>query len=93
MKAECCICHRPHDKCEVVVLTSDEKAVLRTSGWSNVPDSLAYCPPCWKITTDKERGAQFMRGLGEATLRRYGVVDAEGRASQFHKALLAKAKV
>lgn len=92
MKHTCCVCRREHEGCEVITLTDEEKSVMQKAGYTTVPDTLAYCKPCWRILGNKEQGAQLMRGIGEITLRRLGVVNAEDRASRFHTGLLAKAK-
>jgi len=74
------------------VLTDEEKATMADSGFDPVPEDLAYCPPCWNILSNREHGAQLIRGISEVTLRKLGVVDAEVRADEFHKKLVAKAK-
>lgn len=92
MKRPCCVCRRGHEGCHIISLTEEEKATMAASGFDPVPEDLAYCPSCWKILGDKERGAQLLRGISEVSLRRLGVVDAEVRATKFHDGLLAKAK-
>lgn len=91
---KCCICHRPQldmKRCEVLTLTPEERQALTASGQPDT-DKLVYCKPCYRIATDRKRGAAFMKGLAETALRRAGVADAEARAQKFHDQLLAKAK-
>lgn len=89
-KLLCSVCGRPQrpKDCEVLTLTLEEKKLMGQPA----PDTLAYCKPCWRIVTHRERGAKFMQGLWETSLRRVGVVDAEARAKKFHTDLLAKVK-
>jgi hypothetical protein len=94
MKSECCVCHRPQDPnhCEVIEPTTEEKRVMETMGLNPVPKKLFYCKPCWGILSDKQAGAQLLRGIGEQGLLRAGVIDAERRATEFHRKLLSKVK-
>jgi hypothetical protein len=86
MKDECCTCHRRVENCEVLILTPEEKKAIGKAA----PEKLFYCKPCYRILTNRELGAQFLRGLAETGLRRAGVVGAEARATKFHQDLLSK---
>lgn len=86
MKNECCVCHRKAENCEVLILTPEEKKAIG----KEAPEQLFYCKPCYRILTNRELGAQFLRGLAETGLRRAGVMGAEARATKFHQDLLSK---
>lgn len=90
MKSECCVCHREAHAGSTLTLSPEEKKAIEKTDGKKAPDTLFYCKPCYRILSDKERGAQFLRGMMETGLRQAGVVGAETKASKFHRDLLSK---
>ena len=93
MKVACAVCSRSFDEddCKCILLTAEEKRVAVAMGYEG-PNELHYCKPCWKILTDREQGAQLIRGIAETGLRRMGLSQAEQMASKLHAGLMEKTK-
>jgi hypothetical protein len=68
--------------------TPEEKAEIARLG--QVPkDEYLYCRPCWGIVTDKEKGAQLIRGMFQVQFRSVGP-QAEKMAERLYQHLLSK---
>lgn len=86
---KCSVCKRdwPEGTCKVIKLTEEEQQFARQAGETDT--EYAYCPPCWRVLSDKQMGAQFLKGHFQVQLRSQGVLDAEERAQKFYSGLLA----
>ena len=69
---KCCVCNREWATCKVIQLTEAEKQHLRDTSQA-YEDQYAYCPPCWKVLSDKLMGAQFIKGTFQVQLKARGV--------------------
>lgn len=75
-----------------IELTDDEKEYVRSMGAKDVPDAYHYCPPCWRIVSDRALGAQYIRGVLQVQLRSKGFVDADKMAEGLMNKLLSLTK-
>jgi hypothetical protein len=91
MKLKCCVCGRERDEetCVTIVLTPNEKKHLESAGETSV-ESLSYCRPCYRTLSDREAGAQLMKGVVQFRLRAAGVPNAEQLAQRFYEFLISK---
>lgn len=91
-KAKCCICGHVRDRDEMWILhpTPEEKAAIARFGQVPV-DEYLYCRPCWGILSDKEKGAQLLRGMVQMHMRTSGV-SAEKAAKKMYQFLISKAR-
>ncbi len=64
-----------------LVLTENEKRHLAATG--DKSSTLSYCRPCHKTLSDRQAGAQLMKGALLHRLRAYHVSNAEQTAQQF----------
>jgi len=86
---KCCVCDRQwaDDLCHTLHLTEDEKEYMAQSG-QVVPDTYHYCPACWRILSDKNMGAQLIKGTIQTRLRSRGVPNADAFGQLLFKRLL-----
>ncbi len=88
---KCCICGRFRQNLVTVTLTDEDKAfIVKTAGTKQPPDAYVYCKPCFKILSDRERGAQLMRGTIEIALRSKGNRNATKIADKYYQMLLSR---
>lgn len=89
----CGICSTslPRSALHVVVLTDEEKDVLRQSGQSP-PDECLYCKACWKTLSNPVSGPMLMKGFFQLRLRELGVSSAEKLADEYHASLVRRIK-
>lgn len=89
MMLPCCVCNRewPKEKCVVLTLTEDERAMLIKNEGS-APETLAYCNPCWRVLSDRMMGAQLIRSTLQVHLRQNGVGNAEQQSQAYFDRLL-----
>ncbi len=84
MKEPCCVCGKATGtSAHRIRLTEVEKTTIRNLG-QQPPDEFVYCRPCMAIISNRESGAQLMKGVLQAKLRAAGVVDAERRAQMYY---------
>ena len=88
----CAICGRERTCEHSVKLSVDQKTTLRDMTGKNPPDEFHYCGPCWRIVSDRERGAALMRGLCQTSLASMGRADAEKQSSKLYSFLIEKSK-
>ena len=86
---QCAVCQRPkvRNSCEIIRLTREEKESIRKLG-GTPPDEYFYCKPCWRIITDRQKGADLQKGIIQVGLQRIGVSNAEEVADKYRKKLL-----
>ena len=66
MKTTCDVCGSVRE-CRILTLTDKEKETLK-----NNKDSYAYCEPCWRIVTDREKGARLIQSFAHAVVGKRG---------------------
>lgn len=86
----CCVCGRDRDPAQTIVLTPEERAAAQRLTKEPVADSYPYCKPCWAIISDKRQGAELLKGLLQAGLRRAGVPNADSLAGKYREFVLEK---
>lgn len=89
MSKTCCVCQRSFEDGKTFVLTDEEKAAIG----EDAPDELSYCSACLKVMeTDREGGAQLLKGLYEMDLREKGFPAnlARTMATRFYGKLINK---
>lgn len=88
MRMITCMCGHPKDAvtCQKIELTAQEKKVLIDQG-RTPPDTLYYCPPCYKLLQHPEHGPILMRGIFEQQLRQAGVSNAKQLADKYYTRL------
>lgn len=71
-KLTCSVCGKPapSETCKVLRLTPEELAAIRILG--EPPEQFTFCKACWKLVSDRERGAQLFKGLMQARMRAQG---------------------
>lgn len=89
----CCICGAPRARtvCQVLKLTEAEKEAIRRTG-VEPKDEVAYCPPCYRIITDREKGARLMQGLLHHSLQSLPQPISEKLADKFYRLLLERGR-
>lgn len=90
-EVQCCVCKRQkgRDECEILVLTDKEKEALAQAGDTETGDELAYCKPCWRVVSDRQKGADLQKGLVQVSLQQLGVPTAEAIAESYRQKLLS----
>lgn len=92
---KCGVCGRKRDVDEMYVVhtTEKEREAIRAMG-SEPKDSYAYCRPCWGIVSDKDKGAQLLKGQMQTRIRSAGVPAplAERYGQRVYDYLVTKAK-
>lgn len=90
---QCVVCNRqvPEGQGKTLVLSEQEKVFVRSSG-QEPPESYVYCTPCIRLLSDRESGAQLIKGTLQAQLRSSGVPQAESIATSYYQFLIQKAK-
>jgi hypothetical protein len=91
MKCVNCGRDRPEADCSTLVLTEDERNVIR-SLTGDAPVQLVFCKPCYRVITDREMGARLISGQLEARLRIAGNPKAQQIAETLYKFLIDKSK-
>lgn len=93
MKLTCCVCsrQREEDACVTLRLTEAEKKHLAAAGEPPV-EYLSYCRPCYRTLSDREAGAQLMKGVVQIRLREAGIQNAEQLAEKFYNFLIGNGK-
>jgi len=88
----CCVCgsKTTPEQSTTFQLTAEEKLALRRAGQPEV-NVCTYCRGCLKILSNREQGAQLLKGVLQTNLRIAGVATAEQQAQRFHNFLLDKA--
>lgn len=91
---KCAVCSKewPDPQCRKIDLSDLEKRYVAESGRTDVPDSYHYCPPCWRIISDRSLGAQYIKGVLQVQLRAKGFVDADKMAQGLMDKLLSLTK-
>lgn len=83
----CCVCERdwPDHRCKVLPVSDEERDALKDI---KLPESYAYCEPCWKVLSDKTMGAQLIKGVIQQMLLAQGTPYAEVLAQNFYRRLI-----
>lgn len=89
-QVECAVCNRSkkRSECEVIRLTEAEKKSVRSTGATPL-DEYFYCRPCWRIVTDRFKGADLQKGIVQVSLQQIGVTNAEAIATRYRDNLLS----
>ncbi len=90
---ECCICQRLLGEGEGVTirLTAEEKAYVNGMTSKESPAEFVYCRPCHRVLTDREAGAQLLKGAMARELHSFGVAGAEQVAERYYNFLIRRA--
>ena len=85
----CCICGTPRARgvCQILRLTDAEKEAIRRTGVEPL-DEVAYCQPCYRVITDREKGARLMQGLLHHSLKGLPQATSERLADKFYRLLI-----
>lgn len=92
---QCCVCGRdwPDAQCQTLTLSEEEKEHVRANKGKDF-GPFHYCAPCWKVLSDKNLGAQFIKGTLQSRLTLKGVPRAELWGQMLYSKLLGlKGKV
>ena len=86
---KCHTCHRDREESEMVhdVFTEEEREHVRQETGIDT-DGPWYCKPCFAVLSDRQAGAQFLKGLLQLNLASVGVGNADSIAQKFHDELL-----
>jgi hypothetical protein len=72
-------------------LTEAVKDTLREQGLTP-PNEYHYCAPCWRVVSDRERGAQLLRGFFQVNLKGLGYANADKAGERLHAFLIENSK-
>lgn len=89
---KCCVCGKSVTQANSTAFrfTAEEKKALQALD-QPVVEECSYCRGCLKLLSNRERGAQLLKGVLQMNLRMSGVANAEQHAEKFHDFLLKKA--
>jgi hypothetical protein len=86
MAKVCCICGQDFEiGGQTIRLTEDEKVE-----GLEAPEEVDYCASCFKVMSDREAGAQLLKGLYEMKLKELGVVNAKAMSDVYYQKLIER---
>ena len=89
MKAVCAVCGRDRDCPTTIHVTAEMRAAYPSI---TLPQAYHYCRPCWRLLSDREKGARLLSGLMQTQLSGQGNLDAQKMSAKFYEFLIEKSK-
>jgi hypothetical protein len=68
----CSCCHKERECPETIILSEEDKLTVAKMSGKAPPDSFSYCAPCWRVLSDRKKGANLLRGQYQELLRKTG---------------------
>lgn len=90
---KCCVCDRPREREHMWIIqtTPDERAAIKKMG-AVAADEYPYCRPCWRVVSDREKGAQLLKGMMQMKMRVQGAPGADDIGAKLYKFLLERSQ-
>lgn len=90
---KCCVCSRPREDAEMkqIVLTASEREYVKAKTGEDATDYW-YCIPCFRVLSDREQGAQLIKGSLQVSLTARGHPRAGEISQKVYEDLLEKSK-
>ena len=86
MADTCCVCHQNFEGGKTFELTEEERELIGPQA----PQEVYYCPPCLRVMSDRDSGAQLIKGLYEMRLKELGVPNSREASLKLLKFLTGK---
>lgn len=86
----CAVCRKDRPCPHEVQLTPEQQKSLRKLTGREPPMVFHYCEPCWRVLSDRERGAALMRGVYQTALVNMGHPNAAKAGERLQAFLLDK---
>jgi hypothetical protein len=85
----CGVCGKERECPTTITLSEEMKETLQAQGLTP-PDEYHYCAPCWRMVSDRERGARLLSGFFQVNLTGLGYANVDKAGAKLHAFLISK---
>ena len=89
---KCCVCNRKRTVHKRIEIRPDERVQLEKMTNDPIPEAYEYCKACWSVISDRQQGAQLLKGLLHVGLQSNGVRNPGTYANKYYDFFVSKSK-